>query len=95
MTLVTVRCLAGPSVQLQANNREQWQADVVHVPQLAVQRRLIADRSGKKRPAVRFQSEPQPPEPVLPYTIQMALDSDLLDRRPVGRRVVTPLKAAG
>src|SRR6266566_5740916 len=62
-----------------ANDREQWQADIAHFSEHAMQCGLIDHRAGEKRLAVVESREGQTLKPVCPLAAQMALDSDLID----------------
>ena len=66
------------------NDRDQWQAQITHFSEQAMQRGLVDYGAGEQRIAVVFQREGQAPKPVCPMRPQMALDPDLIDRRLIG-----------
>jgi len=66
-------------IELDLNDRDQWQTQITHFFEQAMQRGLVNHRTGQKRIAVLFQRDGQALKPICPRAAQMALDSDLID----------------
>ena len=63
------------------NNRKQWQAEITHFPEQAIQRGLIDDRASEDGCSVACVGEAQALKPVGPPGIKVSLEANFVPSR--------------
>jgi hypothetical protein len=70
------------------HDRKQWQAEITHVPQQAMQRGLIDERASKDGCSVACLGEAQARKLVGPSVIKVSLKANLIPSRLVAERLM-------
>src|SRR6266542_6161818 len=81
--LISVRVAIRPARRFGINlhDRKQWQAEITHLSEQAIQRGLIDDRASEDGCSVACVAEAQARKPVSPPCIKVSLEANLVPSR--------------